>query len=305
MQPPEPDSRAPELSVVVPVFRCTPCLLALHDRLARALADRVRDFELILVDDRGGEGAWTRICELARADERIRGLRLTRNVGQDMAIAAGVAHSRGDWVVVMDCDLQDPPEVVPTLLEAARSGVDVVYASRERKPASPVRRALAAAYFRTLAARTRSGIRGQYGPFSIVSRRAATALSSPPQRAEHYVLSLHRLGLPSAVIEYRPSGRHAGESSYTLARLFRNGVSVLVPHSTLLPRRFMYVGSALALSGGLLMRIRPSPTSPRVLAVTGGGMLVAGISAARAVRSQHLPTYSVEATTQGPAHTLR
>ena len=109
-----------EVSVVVPVYGCASCLESLHERLKAVLDASTTSYEMVFVDDRSPDGSWTRLQELAARDRALRAYRLSRNFGQHVAITAGLAQSRGRWVVVMDCDLQDPPEEIPRLL--ARPG---------------------------------------------------------------------------------------------------------------------------------------------------------------------------------------
>jgi glycosyltransferase involved in cell wall biosynthesis len=122
------------VSVVVPVYGCDSCLEPLVDRVAAALTGVVADFEMVLVDDRSVDGSWATAQRLRATRPWLRTIRLSRNFGQQAALTAGLAHSRGKHVVVMDCDLQDPPESIPALLAAARGGSDVVLARRGRRP---------------------------------------------------------------------------------------------------------------------------------------------------------------------------
>ena len=121
----------PHLSVVVPVYGCAGCLPELHRRITATLEALRIAYEIVLVDDRSQDGAWEVIGGLAREDPHVRGVRLSRNFGQHLAITAGLAESRGDWAVVMDCDLQDPPEEIPRLLEQGLRGFDVVHGRRQ------------------------------------------------------------------------------------------------------------------------------------------------------------------------------
>ncbi len=132
------------MSVVVPVYGCEPCLEHLHERLSATLDD-LGPYEIVLVDDRAEDGAWPEIERLARLDSAVRGVRLSRNFGQHAAITAGISRARGEWIVVMDCDLQDPPEDIPRLFAKALEGHDIVFGRRTHKPTGPMRRWLACA----------------------------------------------------------------------------------------------------------------------------------------------------------------
>src|SRR4051812_20223321 len=140
--------RNPELSIVVPVYGCADCVTALYERTAAVLEPVEPDFELVLVDDASPDGAWDALRELVARDPRVRALRMSRNFGQHAAITAGLAESRGRWIAVMDCDLQDPPEFLPQLLQAARSGYDVVLSRRQERKHSWFRRVGARAFFK-------------------------------------------------------------------------------------------------------------------------------------------------------------
>src|SRR5205807_9626457 len=119
-----------------------------HRRIRDALEPVTTDFELVLVDDGSPDASWPVIRELSAVDDRVVGLRLSRNFGQHAAITAGLAASRGRWVAVMDCDLQDPPEELPRLYAKALEGYDVVLSRREERVESLPRRLAAGAYFR-------------------------------------------------------------------------------------------------------------------------------------------------------------
>jgi glycosyltransferase involved in cell wall biosynthesis len=245
-------SGAPQISVVVPVFRCTPCLEPLHERIASALAPLVDDFELILVDDRGGDDAWEAIAELSRRDARVRGVRLSRNFGQHAAITAGLAAARGDWAVVMDCDLQDPPEEIPRLWAKAAEGYDIVYGRRRSKPTSAARRLTARLYFKGLNVFAGAGMEGQYGSFSLISRDVIDGFLRFRDKDRHYLFILHWLGFDSAAVDYEPSGRYEGESSYSFVRLLEHGLNGVFFQTTVLLRWIVYFGFILSLLGGLL-----------------------------------------------------
>jgi polyisoprenyl-phosphate glycosyltransferase len=242
----------PQISVVIPVYRCTSCLTPLYERLVVALEDLVDEFELVLVDDRGGDGAWETIAELSRRDGRVRGVRLSRNFGQHAAITAGLAAARGDWAVVMDCDLQDPPEEIPRLWAKAAEGYDIVYGRRKSKPTSPGRRLTARLYFKGLNVFAGAGIEGEYGSFSLISRDVIDGFLRFRDQDRHYLLILHWLGFDWAAVDYEPALRYAGQSSYSLSSLLRHGLDGIFFQTTVLLRWIVYLGFLLSTLGGLL-----------------------------------------------------
>src|SRR5437763_11613361 len=166
---------APELSVVVPVFGCARHLDELHRRLRRAIAPLVADYEIVFVEDASPDSSWARLVALAEADPRVRVFGLSRNFGQDAAITAGLAKARGRWVVVMDCDLQEPPEAIPELYARAQEGYDVVRTVRRGRGHSRVRRFTSTLYRRLLLEET---AHPEFSNMSLLSRRAVEAFNS-------------------------------------------------------------------------------------------------------------------------------
>ncbi|MGI9021601.1 MAG: glycosyltransferase family 2 protein [Solirubrobacterales bacterium] len=238
-----------EISVVVPVYGCADCLRSLHERLHRALEGLTGEFELIFVDDRSGDGAWGVLRELAAADPRVRALRLSRNFGQHAAITAGLAESAGRWVVVMDCDLQDPPEEIPRLYAKAREGYDVVLSRRAERVQSLPRRLAAQAYFRVHNLVTKGDLHTNYTNLSIVGRKVVDSFLALGDRDRQYLLILHWLGFNRTEIEVRQAERHVGRSSYTFTQLLNVAVDGLFFQSTVLLRWIVYLGFGLAALG--------------------------------------------------------
>jgi glycosyltransferase involved in cell wall biosynthesis len=240
-----------ELSVVVPVYRCEGCLRELHRRLTSAVADVEGDVEFIFVEDRSDDSSWDLLRDLARNDLRVKAYRLSRNFGQHAAITAGLAQSAGRRVVVMDCDLQDPPEEIPRLYAKAQEGYDIVFARRTRKPQSLPRRLLGRAYFRLLHAFTGSTLDGSYGTFSLISRKVVDAFLRLRDRDRHYLFILHWLGFETASVDYVPAERFAGESSYSARALIAHALDGVFFQTTVLLRWIVYLGFALASVGGV------------------------------------------------------
>ena len=241
-----------ELSVVIPVYRCADCLVMLHERLVTALQSAVASFEIVFVDDRSPDDSWLTLQRLAGADERVRALRLSRNFGQHAAITAGLAESRGKWTVVMDCDLQDPPEEIPRLYRRALEGYDIVFARRKRRRDSWIRRLAARAYFWLMNRFLGTDVDGEYGSFSIMSAQVREAYLSLGDRARHYLSILHWVGFRRTAIDVQHAERYAGSSSYTLGRLLRHAADGVFFQTTILLRWIVYLGFSLALLGALL-----------------------------------------------------
>jgi dolichol-phosphate mannosyltransferase len=234
------------LSVVVPVYGCAGCLPALHERLTRSIAQITDRYELVLIDDRSLDGAWEVLQRLARADPHVRAYRLSRNFGQDAAITAGFAQCRGQWAVVMDCDLQEAPEDIPRLWAAAGEGYDIVRTIRRGWRHSAFRRWTSRAY-RKLTIET--DVRPDYSNLSLLSRRVIDAFLRLRDRDREYMIALDWLGFDSTSIEIDHHERHAGESGYTLQRLLRVALDGMFFRSTVLLRVVVLVGFIVALIG--------------------------------------------------------
>lgn len=273
-----------ELSVVVPVYGCADCLETLHRRLTAVLGTLATSYEILLVDDRAPDGAWNVICRLAAVDRRVRGIRLSRNFGQHAAITAGLAECRGERALVMDCDLQDPPEAVAQLYEKALAGHDIVLARRKRKRQSIFRRLAAALYFRALSAMSNRRFDGEFGAFSIVSRPVIDAYLRFQDRDRHYLLILYWLGFDAVAIDYEHAARHSGASSYSLRALLRHAFNGVVFQTTTVLRWIVYFGFLVSAAGAglasyliyLYFSRTPPPgwTSLAVLLLVLGGFII-------------------------------
>ncbi len=237
---------AVELSVVVPVYGCADCLAALHDRLTRSVGQITDRYELVFVDDRSLDDGWGVLERLARADGRVRAFRLSRNFGQDAAITAGLAQARGQWAVVMDCDLQEAPEDIPRLWAAAGEGYDVVRTIRRGWRHSPFRR-WASRLYRKLTLET--DVRPDYSNLSLLSRRVIDAFLRLRDRDREFMIALDWLGFDSTAVEIEHHQRHAGKSGYTLERLIKVALDGMFFRSTVLLRVVVFVGFLVALAG--------------------------------------------------------
>ncbi len=273
-----------DLSVIVPVYGCAGCLTELHRRITGVLRSLVSDYEIVLVEDCSHDNSWQVMSELAAKDPKIKALKLSRNFGQHAAITAGLAECTGEWAVVMDCDLQDPPEYIPYLYKKAQAGYDVVFAKRLQKQHSWFRKALARFYFRVLNLFNKNAIEGDYGSFSIISRKVINAYLGMQDRHRHYLLILYWLGFKSATIEYEHGQRFKGKSSYTLATLIRHALEGVLFQTTSLLRGIIYIGFLVSFLGLVLAAYYvyqyfahaalPGWTSLSVLILVIGGFII-------------------------------
>jgi glycosyltransferase involved in cell wall biosynthesis len=273
-----------DLSVVLPVYRCAECIQPLHARLTATLRTLGLSYELIFVDDRSPDGAWQILRELAGGDPQVRAVRLSRNFGQQAAITAGIDASRGAWTVVMDCDLQDPPEVIADLYAKAQQGFDIVLARRKEKKHPFFRLLAARLYFTFLRLFLGVHISGEYGSFSIIAAKVRESFLRVPDRDRHYLPILLWLGFNRATVDYEHGERHAGGSSYSLRALVRLAVEGVFFQTATLLKWIVYFGFCVALAGALLaialialaIVVNPPPgwTSLAVLILLVGGFII-------------------------------
>jgi polyisoprenyl-phosphate glycosyltransferase len=208
-----------ELSVVAPIHRNAGTLRELHRRLRAAASNR--DMQLILVDDASPDESRQVISELAAEDHGVEPIVLSMNVGQHAAVLEGLRHASGDLTIVMDADLQDPPEAIPALLEACGEDLDVVFAGRRGRYESRMRLLTSRLFKRTLAATT--GVPRDAGMFFVANRRAVARLLAMDGHAPFVPAMIGRSGLRTRSIPVERD-RPRGPSSYTPAMRLRSAI---------------------------------------------------------------------------------
>ncbi len=239
-----------EISVVIPVYNCAGSLRALHERLTASLTALTSDYEIVLVDDRSCDGAWEILTELARVDRRLKVLRLSRNFGQHAAITAGLTRARGAWTVVMDCDLQEPPEEIARLWAKAQEGYDIVRAVREGRRHSAFRRVSASLYRRMLSEREGEI---EFSTLSMISRKVVDAFLQLRDRDREYQLVLDWLGFSQATISFDHAEREGDSpSAYGIRELVGVALDGMFFRTTVLLRWIVFLGFVVAAAGGLL-----------------------------------------------------
>jgi polyisoprenyl-phosphate glycosyltransferase len=199
--PPAPNAPVPHLSVISPVYRGAGCLPELYWRLVEALEKITPRFEIVLVEDCGGDNSWELIEQLARRDPRVKGLKLSRNFGQHQAITAGLDHVSGDWTVILDCDLQDNPEDIARLYAEAMKGHDVVVARRVTRHDPWSKRVTAQVFYSVFSLLAGYKYDGAVGAFRIMSRPVVQALCSMRERMRSLVPLGYWVGFDTGFIE--------------------------------------------------------------------------------------------------------
>lgn len=237
------------LSVVTPVFNEVECLPELYRQLSEVLPTISPDYEIVLVDDGSRDGSWEKICELQTRDARVRGVRFSRNFGHHRAITCGLDHSSGDWVVVMDSDLQDSPSAIPALYARACEGFDIVLAKRRGKQHGLLKRLASRAFYAGLSYLTDVPYDDSIGVFRILSRRAVVALCSLRESARFFLGLVHWIGFRQSSIDVAHGQRFAGETKYPLSKQLALAMDATLSFSDKPLKLTVYVGLAFAGAG--------------------------------------------------------
>jgi glycosyltransferase involved in cell wall biosynthesis len=244
-------------SIVVPVFDEQDCITEFHDRCVAAMESIGDEFEIVYVDDGSRDDTWRRLEGLRSADARVRLRRLSRNFGQQAAMSAGLDVARGDTIVFIDADLQDPPEVIAGLIDAWRAGTDIVYAVRTTRHGDGHFKRGSARVFNHIFRRiTGTEIPLDAGDFRLISRRAAVALRTMPERHRWMRGMVAWIGFPSTNVEYVREKRFAGKTKYSFVKLVALALEAILSFSTMPLRLAIWMGvtaSFLALVGALLL----------------------------------------------------
>jgi dolichol-phosphate mannosyltransferase len=242
--------------VVVPFLNEALNLPVLYERLCTVLADQPESFEILFVDDGSSDGSAAWVAGRAAQDPRVKLLRLSRNFGHQLAITAGMDHADGDAVVIMDADLQDPPEVVPDLLRAWREGYEIAYAVRtSRSGESWLKRLLAATFYKTFRRMANVDVPLDAGDFRLVDRKVIDALKQ--------VRELHRfvrgltcwVGFSQTAVRYERAARHAGVTKYPIWKSTRLAWDAITSFSST-PLRWMTVFGLVVSLAGLGQAVR-------------------------------------------------
>jgi dolichol-phosphate mannosyltransferase len=209
------------LTVVAPLYNERETVEEFHRRLTAAL-EPLGAYEIVLVDDGSTDTSWETMYGIAAVDDRVRLLRLSRNFGHQIALTAGLDAARGDAVVLIDGDLQDPPELIPELVARWHEGYDVVYAVREqREGESRLRLWAISAYYTLFRRMAATDIPANTGDFRLLSRRAVDALARMPERARYLRGMTSWIGFRQTGVPYRRDARYAGTSKYPFGMLWR------------------------------------------------------------------------------------
>jgi polyisoprenyl-phosphate glycosyltransferase len=219
------------ISGVIPVYGCYDCLNALYDRLIKAFKEINESYEIIFINDGSPDNSWEAIIELCQKDKKVTGINLSRNFGQHYAITAGLDQCKGEWIVVMDCDLQDRPEEIPKLLSKAKEGYDVVFAQRIKRRDNIFKRITSKMFHGTLSYLTNTEIDASIATFGVFHRKVIDAVCLMREQLRWFPTFVNWVGFRYTKMPVEHSRRISGRSSYSIKRLIELAVNVLVLNS--------------------------------------------------------------------------
>jgi len=241
------------LSVVIPVLNEEFNINKLVDELKKNVLKISEDFEIIFIDDGSVDDTWAVIEKEAKLDNRIIGLKLSRNFGHHYAITAGIHQAIGNWVVVMDGDLQDRPDVIPHLVEKANQGFDVVFVNRVDRPESLGYRVLQKIFYSILRFLSGFDFDSRQANFSIISRKVVEAYKSFPENARFYGSTIKWLGFKVSSIDASHGKRFQGKPSYTLRKRFKLASDIILAFSDRPLRMAIGLGITISLLSILMV----------------------------------------------------
>lgn len=221
----------PKFSIVIPVYGCKAALEELYTRLTKVITTITKNYEIILVNDACPQNSWETIEQLCTKDKHVKGIELSRNFGQMKAILAGLDNANGDYIIVMDCDLQDKPEEIPKLFGKLNEGYDIVFAKRSSRK-DKKRKILIAKIFYKIYSFT---VGQKYDPelcnFCIARRNVINAYCQMREEHRAFVMYLQWLGFKQASVSVEHSKRKSGKSSYSLKKRLKLALEILLSQS--------------------------------------------------------------------------
>ena len=220
-----------KISIVIPVYGCSESLSALYDRLKKTLLSITNNYEIIMINDASPDNPWDNIVNLSKKDNRVKGINFSKNFGQHYAITAGLNSATGDWIVVMDCDLQDKPEEIIKLYRKAQEGYDIVFGQRKMRQDSFLKRAGSKMFYALLSYLTRTYQDPSVANFGIYRKKTIDAVLSMNDKLKYFPVMIRWVGFKSCSIEIEHAARDRGESSYSLSALLSLSIDIMLSFS--------------------------------------------------------------------------
>ncbi len=224
-------NKNPHISVVSPVYKAENIVAELVKQVREAVSSITKDFEIILVNDASPDNSWDKIVAECATDSRVKGINLSRNFGQHYAITAGLSYAKGDWVVVMDCDLQDRPDEIPNLYHKAQEGYDSVFAQRKDRSDGVVKKTFSKVFYRIFSYLTETRQDSSVANFGIYHRKVINAILEMHDQIRFFPAMVQWVGFKKYYLPVQHSERYEGKSSYNFKGLFRLALNTIIAFS--------------------------------------------------------------------------
>lgn len=220
-----------EISIVSPVYRAENLVDKLVDRIVASVSQITDSYEIILVEDCGPDNSWKKIIENCNKNQKVKGIKLSRNYGQQHAIQAGLDVSKGKYVITMDCDLQDQPEEIHKLLKKAKEGFEIVVASRKNRQDDVLKKMLSRVFYSVLGYLTETNQDRTVANFVCYHRKAVNALALIKDHNRYYPMLQQLIGFNYAKVEIEHAEREDGKSSYSFNKRLRLAINTILTFS--------------------------------------------------------------------------
>jgi glycosyltransferase involved in cell wall biosynthesis len=244
------------ISVVSPVYRAEKIVPLLVSAIKENLAPITNNYEIVLVEDGSADNSWSEIQKQCNQDKRVKGIKLSRNFGQHYAISAGLDHSKGEWVVVMDCDLQDKPGEIINLYNEAGKGYDIVLARRGKRADSFFKKLFSKIFYQVLSYLTGTDQDPSVANFGIYHRKVIDAVCSMREQIRYFPTMVRWVGFKKTYLEVVHSEREEGKTTYTFRKLLALALDILLANSQKPIRLIVKAGffiSTIAFISGLVV----------------------------------------------------
>jgi dolichol-phosphate mannosyltransferase len=235
-----------KIAVVIPVYRSENIVDELCNRLVTNLSVITDAFEIILIDDSSTDNSWNKIKENTLKDDRINGYLLSRNFGQHHAITAGIDKTNAEWVVVMDCDLQDRPEEIVELYNKATQGFDIVLAARKIRKDNFLKKATSKLFYLILTFLSGMKFNGEVGNFGIYHKNVVDNIKDLREPFRFFVSSVKWIGFNSTTVNVVHDNRFEGKSTYNYKKLISLGVNIIISYSNKPLKMMIFTGIGFA-----------------------------------------------------------
>lgn len=242
-----------KLSIVSPVYRAELVLDELVQRISANIPVDFSSYEIILVDDFSPDNSWEKIVEISKKNTNVKGFKLSRNFGQHYAITAGLNQVSGDYIVVLDCDLQDQPEEIGKLYNKAKEGFDVVLARRYNRQDSFFKKAFSKIFYKTLGYLTGSKQDETVANFGIYSKKVINQVISLQEKIKYFPTMVKWVGFPTAHVNVEHASRSEGQSNYNLKKLLNLALDIILAYSDKPLRLIIKFGLTVAFTSFLMV----------------------------------------------------